>query len=44
MALAILERRPPRVPGEEGWRDMLALDAIFASARAGGRRVEIASA
>ena len=43
-ALAILERRPPRVPGEEGWRDMLALDAIFASARAGGRRVEIASA
>jgi len=41
-ALAILEGRPPRVPGEEGWRDMRALDAIFASARAGGRRVEIA--
>ena len=43
-ALAILERRPPRVPGEEGWRDMRALDAIFASARAGGKRVEIVGA
>ncbi len=42
-ALAILERRPPRVPGEEGWRDMRVLDAIFASARADGNRVEIAS-
>lgn len=42
-ALAILERRAPRVPGEEGWRDMLALDAIFASAREGGKRVEIAA-
>ncbi|MBA3929490.1 MAG: glucose-fructose oxidoreductase [Xanthomonas sp.] len=42
-ALAILERRAPRVPGEEGWRDMRALDAIFASARAGGKRVEIAA-
>jgi glucose-fructose oxidoreductase len=43
-ALAILERRAPRVPGEEGWRDMLALDAIFASARHDGKRVEIAGA
>lgn len=42
-ALAILERRAPRVPGEEGWRDMQVLDAIFASARAGGKRVEIAA-
>ena len=42
-ALAILERRPPRVPGEEGLRDMRALDAIFASARGGGTRVEIAT-
>jgi glucose-fructose oxidoreductase len=42
-ALAILEHRPPRVPGEEGWRDMLALDAIFASARNDGKRVEIAA-
>ncbi len=42
-ALAILERRAPRVPGEEGWRDMLALDAIFASARDDGKRVEIAA-
>ena len=43
-ARAILERRVPRVPGEEGLRDMRALDAIFASARAGGGRVDIAGA
>jgi len=42
-ALAILEHRPPRVPGEEGWRDMRVLDAIFASARSDGKRVEIAA-
>ena len=42
-ALAIRESRPPRVPGEEGWRDMRVLDAIFASARADGARVEIAA-
>ena len=42
-ALAIREGRPPRVPGEEGWRDMRVLDAIFASARDGGTRVEIAA-
>ena len=40
-ALAIIEGRPPRVPGEEGLRDMRVLDAIFASARADGKRVEI---
>jgi glucose-fructose oxidoreductase len=40
-ALAIIEDRPPRVPGEEGLRDMRVLDAIFASARADGKRVEI---
>ena len=42
-ALAIREGRPPRAPGEEGWRDMRVLDAIFASARDGGTRVEIAA-
>ena len=42
-ALAIREGRPPRVPGEEGWRDMRVLDAIFASARDGGTRVEVAA-
>lgn len=41
-ALAILQGRAPRVPGEEGLRDMQVLDATFASARAGGKRVEIA--
>ncbi|MEL1265604.1 Gfo/Idh/MocA family oxidoreductase [Pseudoxanthomonas putridarboris] len=42
-ALAILEGTPPRVPGEEGLRDMRVLDAIFASARADRKRVEIAA-
>lgn len=35
-ALAILGGTPPRVPGEEGVRDLRVLDAIFASARNGG--------
>lgn len=38
-ALAILRGRPPRVPGEEGLADMRVVDAIFASARDGGRRL-----
>jgi glucose-fructose oxidoreductase len=41
-AMAILERRAPRVPGEEGLRDLRVLDAVFASAKADGKRVEIA--
>ncbi|RPD83696.1 Gfo/Idh/MocA family oxidoreductase [Luteimonas sp. 100069] len=41
-ALAILEARPPRAPGEEGLRDMRVLDAAFASVRSGGERVRIA--
>jgi glucose-fructose oxidoreductase len=40
-ALAILAGTPLRVPGEEGLRDMRLLDAIFASARAGGERVTV---
>ena len=39
-ALAILQGTAPRVPGEEGLRDMRVVDAIFASAR-NGHRVEI---
>ncbi|WP_125075953.1 Gfo/Idh/MocA family oxidoreductase [Pseudoxanthomonas sp. SGT-18] len=38
-ALAILEGRPPLVPGEEGLRDMRVVDAVYASAREGGRRI-----
>lgn len=38
-ALAILEKRAPRVPGEEGLRDMRVVDAVYASAREGGRRI-----
>ena len=41
-ALAILQGRPPRVPGEEGLADLRVVDAAFASARADGRRMEIA--
>ena len=41
-ALAILEGRPPRAPGEDGLRDMRVLDAVFASARGGNERVRIA--
>lgn len=38
-ALSILEKRAPLVPGEEGLRDMRIVDAVFASARQGGRRI-----
>lgn len=38
-ALAILEKRAPLVPGEEGLRDMRVVDAVYASARDGGRRI-----
>lgn len=41
-ALAILQRTPLRAPGEEGLADMRVMDAIFASARAGGKKVTIA--
>lgn len=40
-ALAILEKRPPLVPGEEGLRDLRVLEAVFASAREGGRRITL---
>ncbi len=39
-AIAILENTPVLVPGEEGMRDMVVLDAIYQSVRE-GRRVEI---
>ncbi|HET6397355.1 MAG TPA: Gfo/Idh/MocA family oxidoreductase [Pseudoxanthomonas sp.] len=38
-ALAILQGTPPLVPGEEGLRDMRVVDAVYASARDGGRRI-----
>lgn len=40
-ALAILGGAPSLAPGEEGLRDMRVIDAAFASAKAGGARVEI---
>lgn len=38
-ALSILHKRAPRVPGEEGLRDMRVLDAIFRSAKSNERVV-----
>ncbi|AKC88370.1 Gfo/Idh/MocA family protein [Pseudoxanthomonas suwonensis] len=38
-ALAILNGTAPLVPGEEGVRDMRVVDAVYASARDGGRRI-----
>ncbi len=40
-ALAILTGQPLRAPGEEGLRDMRVIDAIFRSAKADGRRIEV---
>jgi glucose-fructose oxidoreductase len=38
-ALAILQGSAPLVPGEEGLRDMVVVDAVYASAAADGRRI-----
>lgn len=40
-ALAIRDNRPTPVPGEMGRRDMVIIEAIYASAAAGGKRIEI---
>ena len=40
-ALAILRDLPLRAPGEQGLADMRVLDAIFASVRAGGARMQL---
>jgi glucose-fructose oxidoreductase len=42
-ALAIINDTPPRVPGEDGLKDMLIIDAIFESARKRGKRIKIVS-
>ncbi len=41
-AQSIIAGTTPRVPGEEGLRDLRVVDAAFASAKADGKRVEIA--
>lgn len=41
-ALAIGQGTPLRAPGEEGLADMRVIDAIFASARNGGKKITIA--
>lgn len=40
-ALAILQDEPVIVPGEEGLRDIRIVQAIFDSARQGGKRIEL---
>jgi len=37
----LLTGRPSPVPGEMGRRDMTVVEAIYASAKAGGKRVEV---
>lgn len=40
-ALCVRDGRPTRVPGEMGRRDMVIVEAIYASAAAGGKSVEV---
>jgi glucose-fructose oxidoreductase len=40
-ALCVRDGRATRVPGEMGRRDMVMVEAIYASAAAGGKRVEV---
>ena len=40
-ARAILDDQPSIVPGEMGRRDNVIIEAIFASAAAGGKRIEV---
>lgn len=40
-SLAILNKTSPLVPGEDGWKDMRIIDAIFESAKNNGKRVVI---
>ena len=40
-ALAILNKKPMIVPGEEGLKDIIVLEKIYESAAAGGKRLEI---
>jgi glucose-fructose oxidoreductase len=37
----VLENRPTPVPGEMGRGDVATIEAIYASAAAGGKRVEV---
>ena len=41
-ARCVRDDQPTRVPGEMGRRDMVIIQAIYASAAQGGKRVEIA--
>ena len=40
-ALCVKDKRPTRVPGDMGRRDMAIVEAIYASAAAGGQRVPV---
>jgi glucose-fructose oxidoreductase len=40
-ARAIVDHQPSLVPGEMGRRDMVIIEAIYASAAAGGKRIEV---
>ena len=40
-ALAIMQGKPARVPGEEGLKDMIVVDAVYASIASGGATITI---
>jgi glucose-fructose oxidoreductase len=40
-AWAIMNGTPPMVPGEDGLKDIVIFDAIFASAKYGGARIAL---
>ena len=42
VAYAIANDLPVRVPGEEGWRDMRVVDAVYQSIGESGRRITLA--
>ena len=39
----VRDNQPTRVPGEMGRRDMVIVEAIYASAAQGGKRIEVKS-
>ena len=42
-ARCVRDNQPTRVPGEMGRRDMVIVEAIYASAAQGGKRIEVRS-
>ncbi len=41
VAMGVLEDKPMRVPGEEGLKDMIVVDAVYASIKSGGKTIPL---